>query len=214
MLRTPGRSLPAAWSNGGGTWRLAYSSHLQRNYHYLFSILYAVFQETAGSRVLLFGANPEEFALHVAPEVAEKEYYCAFPDRGPSQSLVFFRLDVPTAYVLRDTAADGDQFEVAILFSHVSRGELEAIADRLAPGGVVLNCAGPGAVDAELLRQRGKRQVPIDLRRAISGELINLLRSQQSQVLAGTEAAAGNARPLHARFQGSSLTPRRIFRDG
>ena len=167
---------------------VAYSSHLQRNYHYLFSVLYAVFQETPGSRVLLFGANPEEFALHVAPEVAEKEYYCAFPDRGPSGELVFFRLDVPTAYVLRDTAADGDRFEVAILFAHASRSELEAIAGRLTPGGVVLNCLGPGAVDAELLRERGKRQVAIDLRRAVSGELVNLLRNQRSHVMAGTEA--------------------------
>jgi 4-hydroxy 2-oxovalerate aldolase/long-chain acyl-CoA synthetase len=179
-------------AGGMEQWRrqvaLAYASHLQRNYHYLFSILYAVLQETSGSRVLLFGANPEEFALHIAPEVAKKEYYCAFPDRGPSKSLVFFRLDVPTAYVLRDTAADGDQFEAAILFSHVSRSELAAIADRLAPGGVVLNCAGQDALDAELLQQRGFRQVPVDLRRAISGELINLLRSQRSQVLPGAAA--------------------------
>jgi hypothetical protein len=169
---------------------LAYSNHLQRNYHYLFSILYGVFQETAGSRVLLLGANTEEFARHMAPEMAEKEYYCAFPERGVSKSLVFFRLDVPTANVLRETAADGDQFEVAILFSHVSRGELETIADRLAPGGVVLNCAGRDALDAQLLQQRGKRQVFVDLRRAVSGELVNLLQSRRSQALPGAETAA------------------------
>jgi len=171
------------------TWRnhaaVVHVSRLLTNYHCLFSVLYGLTKEARAERVLLFGVNPEDFARHLPPELAGKDYYCAFHERETPTSLRFFRLDAPTAHVLRDTAGEEDRFKMAVLFSHVSPRELEIILDRLSEDGLVLNCAGPAAVDAELLRRRRKRQIVVDLRKAITGELLNLLRIETD---AGDEA--------------------------
>ena len=79
--------------------------------------------------------------------MAHENYYCAFHEREGVQPLRYFRLDLPSAHVLRDMAADDLEFEVGILFSHVSPTELAAVLDRLGSNGVLLNCAGHAGVD-------------------------------------------------------------------
>ena len=169
-------------------------SRLLTNYHCLFSVLYGLTNEARAARVLLFGVNPGDFARHLPPELAGKDYYCAFHERETPTSLRFFRLDAPTAHVLRDTAGEEDRFEMAILFSHVSSRELEIILDHMCEGGLVLNCVGPAAVDAGLVRRKHKRQVLVDLRKAITGELLNLLRIE-------TDAAADGPGEVHPERQ-------------
>ena len=152
-------------------------------------------QETSAANVLVVGGDAEQFALHLPPEMAGENYYCAFHEPRGAQPLRYFRLDVPSAHVLRDMAADDLTFQVAMLFSHVSPRELAAVLDRIGAGGVLLDCAGHAG--SEAVAARGVRHVTVDLRRSVSGELINLLRAERGAVPSSREDAIPGTAIVH-----------------
>jgi 4-hydroxy 2-oxovalerate aldolase/long-chain acyl-CoA synthetase len=177
VFEEPAKEVRARLAATEGEWRhgeaVVYSSRTLRNYHALFAALYQCAMETSAERVLFFGGQPEEIARHLPPGLADLHYFCAGRAFGLSEPTGLVRLDPGTGQVQRNGGTG--PFQIAVLLSPSDRAEVEALLERLAPDGVIIDCVRQASALPDLVQAAGKRLVTLDLYRALSAELTSLL---------------------------------------
>jgi hypothetical protein len=169
--------------------------------HHLRAVLQDLVARTAARSVFLFGPSPEQVAPHLAvwPH-PDCRIYCTSRDEVARSGLRLVEAPGPRKDVRPDPVPADAHFDVGVLLAAVDDGELAALLDRMTPGGVVIDCTGQYAPDVPPFRGRPQQVVPLSLRRALTGELLNLLAAGADSRASADAPAAGGAHAirLHA----------------
>jgi len=169
--------------------------------HHLRAVLQDLVARTGARSVFLFGPSPEQVAPHLAvwPH-PDCRIYCTSRDEVARSGLRLVEAPGPRKDARPDPVPADARFDIGVLLAAVDDGELATLLDRMTPGGVVVDCTGQYAPDAPPFRGRPQRVVPLSLRRALTGELLNLLAAGAESAVRVDAPAAGGAHAvrLHA----------------
>jgi hypothetical protein len=158
--------------------------------HFLRGVLQDLVARTGARSVFLFGPTPEQVAPHLAvwPH-PDCRICCASRDEIARTGLRLVEACVPHRDTSRpDPALAEVRFDIGVLLATVGDEELTALLDQMVPGGIVVDCTGQYVADAGPFRGRPQQVQPVALRKALTGELLNLLA-------AGPEGAAERDTP-------------------
>ncbi|MCE9548262.1 MAG: hypothetical protein K8T25_22545 [Planctomycetia bacterium] len=147
------------------------------HYHYLVAEVHNRAAQVGASRILLLGGDLAEFARHLPRTRRDYRYGCLLPELYRGGEVNLFDLDLAQGQALPEMSPSEQTFELLVLLALISVEEMERVLDRVDPQATVLDCIGHREI-ADLIRRRGRgNYVRLDPRRALSGELLNLLGS-------------------------------------
>jgi 4-hydroxy-2-oxovalerate aldolase len=169
--------------------------------HHLRAVLQNLVARTGARSVFLFGPSPEQVAPHLAvwPH-PDCRIYCTSRDEVARFGLRLVEAPGPRKDVRPDPVPSDARFDIGVLLAAVDDGELATLLDRMTPGGVVIDCTGQYTRDVPPFRGRPQQVLPLSLRRALTGELLNLLAAGAESSANVDSSASGGAHAvrLHA----------------
>jgi len=165
------RSQQDAWHHGE---RIVYSNLRTINYHYLMSSLHGLAMELDAKNILLVHSSPEDFLSHLPIELRRHNFFGTCTPSDDPQAIEFFRLDPALGQVHPPQGTPDRTFDVVVVASPITRQCMASILERLEASAVVVDCLPQHGTYRDLFAGTGRTLVPLDLNKALSGELLNL----------------------------------------
>lgn len=158
-----------------GSERILWLDLQRHKHHLLLSVLEQVVPSSQSADVLLFGGDPLRLAQFISPGLSLLRFWSAAISRRALSDVGLLLLDRQGDSWALKNADPPDRFEVAILLAPASPVELQAVLLRVADRGTVIDCLGQLSEHPELLRAIPRHVLTVNLRRSVSGALLNLL---------------------------------------
>lgn len=150
-------------------------------HHYLLSIVRQVAMQSGGASVLFVAGNAERLVAFLSAHGDALDCYGTSLDSG-----ALHQVGIKPLLLARNCNRGTlpDKFDITVLLSGVNSAELLAVVRQTNPAGAIIDCVDQLALHPEILSGIPHRTLAVSLQRAFSGELLNLLHADESDVSA------------------------------